>query len=497
MRKCPACGSDNEDGSRFCKSCGRPLPDIAMVKVLRCIGCGAENEKTSRFCKSCGHPLHSPREAGPSTCRACGRAIAPDGLFCAGCGAPVEPEGTARQAPPVGNASRVAGLSEDEARRLFVGKKADHYLPKWKSMDTAKNPRSWNWAAAFFSGIWLAYRKMPLLAAPVLLINLASATATLTRRSDTWFGRVLPLIVAVTVGVAGNGWYYGKAKKKLALAKRNHADRESLKRAIVKTGGTSRAGAVISALVLVAWGVILVASRAGSSASTQRAVEAGQKLTFKAGNLFYVAPVGEEEARDLGNYLVQAGFFTAQPATVQVAKKGETWEFRMVVKEDFDKLEGFLDAGKKMALELSRNVFDDAPVEIQFCDKSLKIVGALAFPDPMEGWVGFLGTELTFSKAKLYYVVPVTEAEAKKLGDYLVANSRFGNTPATVQLRKSGSTYIYRFPVQAGHDQDEDHIRVVKQFGMELSQQVFDGAVVDVDLCDETMRTLRVVRASD
>jgi hypothetical protein len=169
----------------------------------------------------------------------------------------------------------------------------------------------------------------------------------------------------------------------------------------------------------------------------------------------------------------------------------------MVVKEDFDKREGFLDACKKMALELSRNVFDDAPVEIQFCDRSLKTMGALAFPEPIEGWVGFLGTELTFNKAKLYYVVPATEAEAKKLGEYLVANAQFGDKPSTVQLRRSGSTYIYRFPVLAGYEQNEDFIKVVRRFCTELSQKVFNGAVADVHLCDEAMRTLRVVKASD
>jgi hypothetical protein len=459
MRKCQACGADNEDTGRFCRSCGGPLPEVA-ANGLTCAVCGQENETTSRFCKSCGQPLETPPKGGPASCRD-------------------------------------AGLSEEENRRLFVGKKADYYLPRWESMDTAKNPRSWNWAAAFLSGIWLAYRKMPLLAATVLFISLASATMTLTRQSDSWIGRALPLIVAVSVGISGNGMYYRKAKKKLALARSVHADPEALKRAIVKTGGISFAGAVIAVLALVTWSVILVASRAGSSASTPRDVEAGQKLTFQAGTLFYVAPISEEEARDLGDYLVQAGFFKEKPAAVQIRRNGATWEFRMVVKEDFDKREGFLDACKKMALELSRNVFDDAPVEIQFCDRSLKTIGALAFPDPIEGWVGFLGTELPFNKAKLYYVVPVTEAEAKRLGDYLVANAKFGDSPSTIQLRKSGSTYIYRFPVQAGYDQDKSYVKVVSQFCMELSQRVFGGAVVNVHLCDETMRTLRVAKPSD
>ncbi|HXJ62155.1 MAG TPA: adenylate/guanylate cyclase domain-containing protein [Actinomycetota bacterium] len=47
---CPACGSTNPAGNRFCGSCGSPL-------VLTCPACGASNPPANRFCGACGTGL--------------------------------------------------------------------------------------------------------------------------------------------------------------------------------------------------------------------------------------------------------------------------------------------------------------------------------------------------------------------------------------------------------------------------------------------------------
>jgi hypothetical protein len=52
MAGCPKCGFDNPAESRFCASCGAPLPVTG-----KCPGCGADNPPGSKFCKQCGKPL--------------------------------------------------------------------------------------------------------------------------------------------------------------------------------------------------------------------------------------------------------------------------------------------------------------------------------------------------------------------------------------------------------------------------------------------------------
>ncbi len=47
---CQACGTANEDGRKFCKSCGQPL-------ALVCGSCAADNTPDARFCGECGSAL--------------------------------------------------------------------------------------------------------------------------------------------------------------------------------------------------------------------------------------------------------------------------------------------------------------------------------------------------------------------------------------------------------------------------------------------------------
>jgi class 3 adenylate cyclase len=47
---CPACGTENRAGRKFCSSCGSPL-------ARACPACGAANEPYDRFCGECGGPL--------------------------------------------------------------------------------------------------------------------------------------------------------------------------------------------------------------------------------------------------------------------------------------------------------------------------------------------------------------------------------------------------------------------------------------------------------
>ena len=56
---CQACGTPNEDGRKFCKSCGQPL-------ALVCASCGAVNTPDARFCGECGSVLTEAAASTPS-----------------------------------------------------------------------------------------------------------------------------------------------------------------------------------------------------------------------------------------------------------------------------------------------------------------------------------------------------------------------------------------------------------------------------------------------
>jgi class 3 adenylate cyclase/rubredoxin len=48
--RCPSCGFENPEGTKFCGECGTPVEN-------RCPQCGFENLPLSKFCRDCGTPL--------------------------------------------------------------------------------------------------------------------------------------------------------------------------------------------------------------------------------------------------------------------------------------------------------------------------------------------------------------------------------------------------------------------------------------------------------
>ena len=51
--RCQACGTENEEGRKFCGECGAPL-------TVRCAACATENAPGAKFCGECGTPLAAP-----------------------------------------------------------------------------------------------------------------------------------------------------------------------------------------------------------------------------------------------------------------------------------------------------------------------------------------------------------------------------------------------------------------------------------------------------
>ena len=107
------------------------------------------------------------------------------------------------------------------------------------------------------------------------------------------------------------------------------------------------------------------------------------------------------------------------------------------------------------------------------------------------------GTKLDFNGGELYYTASTTSAEATTLGKYLVDGGFFDGNPKTVQLNKTGSTYEFRFVVKKGLDTDQSFVDLAKAFCKELSTNVFNGSPVETHFCDENLKTLRIVIASE
>lgn len=113
----------------------------------------------------------------------------------------------------------------------------------------------------------------------------------------------------------------------------------------------------------------------------------------------------------------------------------------------------------------------------------------------ISGCGGGYGSELKFNGGQLFYTTAISKDSAEKLGNYLVKIGFFNGDLKTVQINKSGSTFEFRMVVKKGIEQDQELIKSFKLFCKELSDDVFNSAQVDIHLCDEHLKTIRVVVA--
>jgi hypothetical protein len=107
---------------------------------------------------------------------------------------------------------------------------------------------------------------------------------------------------------------------------------------------------------------------------------------------------------------------------------------------------------------------------------------------------GNYGTKLEYNNGELYYTDNVTESDAKKLGEYLVNAGFFNGKKITVQLDKAGTTYQFRMVVQPEKQNDEPTMLLMKTFAAEISEEVFNDAPTELHICDEQLKTLRVLK---
>ncbi len=104
------------------------------------------------------------------------------------------------------------------------------------------------------------------------------------------------------------------------------------------------------------------------------------------------------------------------------------------------------------------------------------------------------GKKRTFGAGELYYRDGIEEAEADKLGTYLLETGFFDEeTPKSVQLLKEENTYVFRMVARPEYAEDEGFARTMEFASMELSGEVFESAPVRVELTDERFRVIRII----
>jgi len=109
------------------------------------------------------------------------------------------------------------------------------------------------------------------------------------------------------------------------------------------------------------------------------------------------------------------------------------------------------------------------------------------------------GKKITVGKNEVYYKGEgVTEAEAKKLGDYLKAADYFNDSAArSVQLSKQANGYIVRLVVDKDKLDFDDRSMMNQYWLMQdlLSQNAFNGAKTKIILADRKLKDIHPIES--
>ncbi len=100
------------------------------------------------------------------------------------------------------------------------------------------------------------------------------------------------------------------------------------------------------------------------------------------------------------------------------------------------------------------------------------------------------------AKSEVYYKEGVSEAEAKKLGDFLLKKEYFNSTDErSAQLTKENGAYVVKFVVNEEKlNQDKDNVLLgFKVWQMWIQDNVFNGAKTKLVLTDDKFKDVQQV----
>jgi hypothetical protein len=154
-----------------------------------------------------------------------------------------------------------ADLTRQEVT-AFVGRKAGYYLNRWAgALEGTGKSSGFKWAAFFFSGLWLPYRKMYAITAIFLgfillesLLEEVVFVEVLGRpEPPAGLGQAVGLAASIICGRWGNQWYLSRTRRAVAELRSQELAEDVYLDALGRRGGTNIAASLgFFALFIVA-----------------------------------------------------------------------------------------------------------------------------------------------------------------------------------------------------------------------------------------------------
>ncbi len=195
--------------------------------------------------------------------------------------------------------------------------------------------------------------------------------------------------------------------------------------------------------------------------------------------IFYKGGATEEQAKAVGEVLTQRGVLDgSNPASIQLIKKDEAFTLRLVVKEGRWDDEHVAETFADIAYGVSQDALDGATINVELCDDQFKT--QRSFP------MAELAKVQLSPKETIFLLGAATEEQGRAVGASLTQHGLLnGANPASIQLDVKEEKIHLRFVVKEGLWDDEMMIESFADSAYNVSQEVFNGKEVTVDLCDD------------
>ena len=213
----------------------------------------------------------------------------------------------------------------------------------------------------------------------------------------------------------------------------------------------------------------------------------GEKISKNKTEVYYTDGATVEEAQKLLDYLVESVFTDGNKKSVQLSKDKETNNliFKMVVGEDVYNSTDYDNVFLVFPSNLSK-AFDGAPIDVHITGDTFNTKKIFLFKDSHKSIMAL--------KTEVRYTAAITEEEAQRLADYLIKEEFADNeTPKTVLLDKDGEVYQFKMVVGDTNVTEETTI-LLKEFGVSLSNDVFNNSKVEMHACDDNLKSVKVVK---
>jgi hypothetical protein len=222
----------------------------------------------------------------------------------------------------------------------------------------------------------------------------------------------------------------------------------------------------------------------------------GTQLTFGNIEFYYTDDITEDEAEATGDYLEVIGLTEGEESSIQLAKDGDTYLFRVVAAEDYEDIENYEQNVKTFLYSYSAEILDGEEVEFHYCDEYFKTLEVIKMDDNSSDNTEYedeLDIEV-YNETEIEYDNSVTFSEVDDLGNYLIDAGFTDGTTKSVILIKQRGTYIFKLVVDEASWNDPEYIDIASNFASNLSYDVFDGNPVEVYLCDDYFNTKTKVK---